>query len=68
MRSYVSPLVGDINHDFAVDIYDAILMANAYNTAPGNPRWNPSADLNKDNVIDIYDAILLANHYNQHYP
>jgi hypothetical protein len=59
---------GDINGDFTVDIYDAILLANAYNSQPNSPTWNSNADINSDNIIDIYDAILLANNYNQHYP
>jgi hypothetical protein len=57
---------GDINGDGTVDIYDAILLAGAYNTVPASPKWNPNADLKADDVIDIYDAIILANHYNQH--
>jgi hypothetical protein len=58
---------GDINGDWVVDIYDAILLAGSYNAVPGSPRWDPNADLIADNVIDIYDAIILANHYNQHF-
>jgi len=61
-------LRGDINGDGVVDIYDAILLANAYNSARGKVNWNPDADINGDNIVDIYDAIILANHYNQHYP
>lgn len=60
--------MGDINADGIVDIYDAILLANAYNSIPGSANWNPDADLNKDSIVDIYDAILLANNYNQNYP
>jgi hypothetical protein len=59
---------GDINGDFTVDIYDAIILANAYNSKPGGQHWNPNADINGDNIVDIYDAIILANHYNQYYP
>jgi parallel beta-helix repeat protein len=59
---------GDLNGDFTVDIYDAIILANAYNSKPGGQYWNPNADINSDNIVDIYDAIILANHYNQHYP
>jgi hypothetical protein len=59
---------GDINGDFTVDIYDAIILANAYNSKPGGQYWNPNADINSDNIVDIYDAIILANRYNQHYP
>jgi rhodanese-related sulfurtransferase len=54
---------GDINGDWTVDIYDAIMLANAYNSGPESPSWNPKADVNSDNVVDIYDAILLASNY-----
>jgi hypothetical protein len=59
---------GDIKGDFTVDIYDAIVLANAYNSVPTSSHWNSNADINGDNILDIYDAIILANHYNQHYP
>jgi parallel beta-helix repeat protein len=61
-------ILGDINGDFTADIYDAIILANAYNSKPTNSNWNPNADINGDSVVDIYDAIILANYYNQHYP
>lgn len=57
------PLQGDMNSDGIVDIYDAILLANALNSKPGDPNWNVAADINSDNIVDIYDAILLANNY-----
>jgi hypothetical protein len=57
---------GDINGSGIVDIYDAIILTNAYNSKPGSPNWNPNSDLKADEIIDIYDAIILANHYNQH--
>jgi len=60
--------LGDINKDWVVDIFDAIILAGAYNSKPGDPNWKPNADINGDNIIDIYDAILLANHFNQRYP
>jgi hypothetical protein len=59
---------GDLNGDFSVDVYDAIILANAYNSKLGNLKWNSNADINGDNVVDVYDAIILANHYDQHYP
>jgi hypothetical protein len=61
-------LPGDINDDDIVDIFDAILLANAYNSIQSDPNWNFAADLNSDNAVDIYDAIILANNFNQHYP
>jgi peptide/nickel transport system substrate-binding protein len=59
---------GDVNGNFIVDIFDAIMLAGAYDSNPGKPNWNPNADINSDSTVDIFDAILLANHYGQHYP
>lgn len=59
---------GDVNSDGIVDIFDAILLANAFNSIPVSPTWNPDADINSNGTVDIFDAIILANHYNQHYP
>ena len=65
MEPYSRPhaIAGDINDDGIVDIYDAILLANAYNSKPTSSNWNPNADINGDNIVDIFDAILLANNY-----
>jgi large repetitive protein len=70
-NTYVNGIIkvvipGDINGDGVVDIFDAILLANAFNAVPASPRWNPNADIKTDDLIDIFDAIILANHFNQH--
>ena len=55
---------GNINNDGIVDIYDAIILANAFGSSPGDPSWNPDADITgDDHIIDIYDAILLATDF-----
>jgi len=59
---------GDLQGDFVVDIYDAIILAGAFNSNLGSPKWNANADINGDLTVDIYDAIILAGHFNQHYP
>lgn len=69
-------LVGDINGDNSVDIYDVELLAMVFGMNSANPNWNvtgyipsvpaftPSmADLNGDGVIDIYDVIIIASHF-----
>lgn len=61
--SFTLFVMGDVNGDGIVDIYDAILLSNAYNSTPDKPNWNPRADFNNDNIVDIYDAIILASHY-----
>lgn len=59
---------GDLNGDFTVDIYDAIMLAGAYNSVSTSLNWNLNADINGDGIVDIYDAIILAGHFNQHVP
>ena len=54
---------GDIKGDGTVDIFDAIAMAAAFDSAPDSSNWTPNADINSDNVVDIYDAIILAGNY-----
>jgi hypothetical protein len=59
---------GDINGDGTVDIYDAIILAGAFNSQPGSTNWNPNADINGDGTIDIYDAIILSSYFGQSIP
>ncbi len=66
LTSLIVTVAGDIKGDFIVDIYDAILVARAFNYTPKRPNWNPNADINDDNIVDIYDAIILANNFNRH--
>jgi hypothetical protein len=70
-------LVGDLNGDGVVDIYDAILLADSfgshgpnhdYSGEPASPNWNADADLNGDGIIDIYDSIILCSHFGTHVP
>lgn len=56
---------GDINSDGTVDIYDAIILAGAFNSNVNSGNWKPNADLNGDGTVDIYDAIILASHFGQ---
>jgi thermitase len=62
IQPYV-PVLGDLNHDGTVDMYDAIQEASAFGCYPGHPLWNSDADLNQDGTVDIYDAILLAGSF-----
>jgi len=59
----VITIPGDVNGDESVNIYDAIILAGAYNSQPDVQYWNPNADINGDNVVDLYDAILLASSF-----
>lgn len=56
-------LLGDLNGDGSVDIFDALILASAYNSNPSSPNWNPNADLNGDGRVDLFDALLMASNY-----
>jgi hypothetical protein len=58
-------ILGDINGDGKVDIYDALLAATSFGSKPGSSNWNPDADFKHDGVIDIYDMIILASYFGQ---
>jgi hypothetical protein len=58
-------ILGDMNGDGTVDIYDAIMFSNYFGLNATEPRWNPYADLDQNNVTDIFDAIILASHFGQ---
>lgn len=60
-------IIGNINHDHVVDIFDAVLLASAFGTHYTPPPYHP-ADLNYDGVIDIYDAVILAANFGMGYP
>ena len=55
----------DINGSGSVDIYDAILLSNAFGTKLGDKRWNPDADLMPDGVVDWFDWLMLARMFNR---
>lgn len=54
----LEPLVGDVNHDCVADMADYAVLTAAYQTKPGDPRWNPDCDISSpaDGVIDMFDV------------
>ena len=59
---------GDFSGDFKVGPYDFALLAVAYGSAAGKPRWNPNCDVNSDGKVGPADFALLSAHFGQHYP
>lgn len=61
-------LIGDINYDGKVDLYDVVLVGKAYGSTPEDPNWNPLADLAPPyGIINLYDAVTIAYHYGEKY-
>jgi hypothetical protein len=54
---------GDINGDGTVDGSDMVIVARAFGSYPGHPRWDPLADLNGDKVVDGLDMLIVARNY-----
>lgn len=60
-------LIGDVNGDGKVDIYDITLAAMSFSYSVGNPEYNERADLNRDGTVDIFDLILISKHFGESY-
>lgn len=61
-------LLGDVDGDGVVDIFDYQLVRYAVPSVAGDPRWNPNADFDDNGVIDLVDLQILKNNFGQHYP
>jgi hypothetical protein len=56
-------LLGDLNGDGNVRIDDVLIVASAFGSQPGHPRWNPNADVNGDEKVRIDDVLLVARNF-----
>jgi thermitase len=61
-------LTEDLNMDGVVDGNDLIIVARAFGSIPGYPRWNALADVNGDQRIDGCDLIIIARHFGEASP
>lgn len=61
LKPNLSPV--DINQDGKVNILDLALVAKAWGSTPGHPRWDPRCDVNGDNRVNIMDITLVAKEY-----
>jgi len=57
-------LIGDLNGDRKVDIYDVVIVATAYDATPADARWNPLADMKEPwGKINIQDVVMVTRVY-----
>lgn len=62
----VSRLVGDVNCDSTVDLYDVAMMLSMYGCREGQSGWNPNGDIAPPHgVIGIYDLVTCVCHYGE---
>jgi len=57
----------DVNRDGKVDLRDISIVAIAFGSYPGHPRWNLIADINQDGKIDLRDIALVARNFGKTY-
>lgn len=43
-----------------MDIKDIYVLAQAFGSYLGHPRWDPRADMDGDRRITVIDAVLIA--------
>ena len=56
-------ILGDLNRDGIVNIYDVVQFCHAYGSTPADSNWNSQADLNSDSVVNIFDLTILYQSY-----
>jgi len=61
-------IVGDLDCDRDVDLYDAVKLLVRYGAKKGSPSYDPVCDIDGDGSIDLYDAVRLLTRYGQKDP
>lgn len=51
-------MLGDVNHDGKVNLFDLLIITKALFSAPASRNWNPNCDLNGDHRVDLRDLCL----------
>ncbi|UCG36194.1 MAG: hypothetical protein JSV64_06140 [Candidatus Bathyarchaeota archaeon] len=59
-------IIGDVNGDGVVDIFDLVAAGEAYGSSEGDPDYNADADVAPMfGVVDIFDMVTIASHYGE---
>jgi len=58
-------IIGDVDGDFDVDIFDVVLISNAYQSQSGEPQYVPNCDIDGDGDVDIFDVVASAMNYGE---
>ena len=58
---------GDIDGDGHVYLLDLMDLADAFDSHPGDPEWNPDADLDCDDHVYLSDLMISADNFGNDY-
>jgi len=53
-------VIGDINGDGLVNIFDGVVISLAWDSDEGSGHWNKHADINHDGYVNILDAVRIS--------
>ena len=56
-------ILGDVDGDSDVDIFDIVTIAGAYGSNEGDVKYLRGCDIDDDNDVDIYDMVIAAGNY-----
>lgn len=59
-------VVGDVNGDYCVDIFDAACVNMAWSSVRGDENWIPSCDINGDGAVNLFDLAIMSAHWYEH--
>jgi len=62
-RWMVVTFLADLDRSGRVNILDIFIVAQAFGSRPGDPKWNIVADLDKSGTVDILDIFKIAWDY-----
>jgi hypothetical protein len=68
MLEYTPRLVGDVDGDFDVDIFDVVRITSIYGLTQDDTDFKTESDLDGDGAITILDVVICTSHYGQKYP
>jgi hypothetical protein len=64
----VVTILGDVDGNFEVDIYDVTFICECYDSKKGAPPYYPNCDIDGNDMIDIFDVTTACITYGQKYP
>ena len=61
-------ILGDVDHDWDVDIFDVVRCVGAYGSTPIDPNWDIFCDIaDPYELIDIFDIMTIVSSYGEEY-